>query len=146
MTRKRCERLPFSPQLWPRPPGRPALSRRRRRPPARQPPPPYGAPIDRARDPRRPPAPGAENAIASAVAEHKARTAAAFRRPTRAFEEATRGGATVLSLEVVIASAGGVPLVEDGRLIGAIGCSGGANADDETICLAGAATINGSAS
>jgi uncharacterized protein GlcG (DUF336 family) len=79
------------------------------------------------------------------IAEHKARTAAAFRRPTRAFEEATRNGpsAPVTSLDGVIASAGGVPLIEDGKLIGAIGCSGGTSTEDETTCLAGAATING---
>jgi len=80
-----------------------------------------------------------------AIAEHKARTAAAFRRSTRAFEEAARNGAAVLSLDGVIAAAGGVPLIEDGKLIGAIGCSGGASAEDEAICLAGAATINGAA-
>jgi hypothetical protein len=34
-------------------------------------------------------------------------------------------------------------LAQDSKLIGAIGCSGGANAEDETICLAGAGTING---
>ncbi len=78
-----------------------------------------------------------------AIAEHKARTAAAFRRPTRAFEEAARNGAAVLSLDGIIASAGGVPLIADGKLIGAVGCSGGARADDEATCLAGAATING---
>jgi uncharacterized protein GlcG (DUF336 family) len=78
-----------------------------------------------------------------AIAEHKARTAAAFRRPTRAFEEAARNGAAVLSLDGVIALAGGAPLIEDGKLIGAIGCSGGASAEDEATCLAGAATING---
>ena len=78
-----------------------------------------------------------------AIAEHKARTAAAFRRPTRAFEEAARNGAAVLSLDGVIALAGGAPLIEDGKLIGAIGCSGGTSAEDEATCLAGAATING---
>ena len=79
------------------------------------------------------------------IAEHKARAAAAFRRPTRAFEEATRNGAgpPLTSLDGVIASAGGAPLIEDGKLIGAIGCSGGASAEDETACLAGAATISG---
>jgi glc operon protein GlcG len=51
----------------------------------------------------------------------------------------------VLSLDGAIASAGGVPLIADGKLIGAIGCSGGASAEDETTCLAGAATINGAA-
>jgi uncharacterized protein GlcG (DUF336 family) len=51
----------------------------------------------------------------------------------------------VTSLDGVIASAGGVPLIADGALIGAIGCSGGTSAEDETTCLAGAATINGAA-
>ena len=81
---------------------------------------------------------------AAAVAEHKARAAAVFRRPTRAFEDAARNSAAPLSLDGAIASAGGVPLVADGKLIGAIGCSGGTSAEDETICLAGAATINSS--
>ena len=137
------------------------------------PPPPYGAPIDLARAEKAIADSVAEatrrgwrmdaavvdsganlvafvrmdgNQLASAViAEHKARTAAAFRRPTRAFEEAARNGAgvPVLSLDGVIASAGGVPLIEDGKLIGAIGCSGGTSAEDEATCLAGAATING---
>jgi glc operon protein GlcG len=80
---------------------------------------------------------------AAAVAEHKARAAAAFRRPTRGFEDAARNSAAPLSLDGAIASAGGVPLVADGKLIGAVGCSGGASAEDETICLAGAAVING---
>ena len=77
------------------------------------------------------------------IAQHKARAAAIFRRPTQAFEDAARGGAAVLSLDGVIASAGGVPLIDQGKLIGAIGCSGGASAQDEAVCLAGAATING---
>jgi glc operon protein GlcG len=80
-----------------------------------------------------------------AIAEHKAKAAAAFRRPTRAFEEAWRNGAPVFSLDGAIASAGGVPLIEDGKLIGAIGCSGGASSEDEATCLAGAATINNAA-
>ncbi len=133
-------------------------------------PPPYGAPIDLARGEKAIAAAIAEatrrgwtmdvavvdsganlvafarmdgTQLASAViAEHKARTAAAFRRPTRAFEEAARNGAGVLSLDGVIASAGGVPLIEDGKLIGAIGCSGGTSAEDETTCLAGAAAIS----
>jgi len=79
------------------------------------------------------------------IAEHKARAAARFRRSTRAFEEAARSGAAALSLDGSIASAGGVPLIDNGKLIGAIGCSGGASAQDEAICLAGAATINGAA-
>ena len=74
--------------------------------------------------------------------EHKARTAVKFRRPTKAFEEAIQKGDTrVLTIDDVIASRGGIPLVEDGKLIGAIGCSGGAGSQDEAACTAGAATI-----
>ena len=39
-------------------------------------------------------------------------------------------------------SRGGIPLIEDGKLIGAIGCSGGAGSQDEAACMVGAATIN----
>ena len=47
-----------------------------------------------------------------------------------------------LTLDDIIASRGGIPLVEDGKLIGAIGCSGGAGSQDEAACMVGAATIN----
>ena len=80
-----------------------------------------------------------------AVSEHKARASAKFRRPTKAFEEAHsekaihyRAHASTMSS----GSRGGIPLVEDGKLIGAIGCSGGAGSQDEVACMAGAATIN----
>src|ERR1700684_2952916 len=78
-----------------------------------------------------------------AVAEHKARTAVKFRRPTKAFEEAIQKGDTrTVTIDDVIGSRGGIPLVEDGKLIGAIGCAGGAGSQDEVACTAGAATIN----
>ena len=78
-----------------------------------------------------------------AVSEHKARAAVKFRRPTKAFEEAIQKGDTrVLTIDDVIGSRGGIPLVEDGKLIGAIGCSGGAGSQDEVACTAGAATIS----
>jgi glc operon protein GlcG len=78
-----------------------------------------------------------------AIAEHKARAAAKFRRPTKVFEEAIhKGFVYVTTLDGVIASRGGIPLVEDGKLIGAIGCSGGTGSQDEVVCTAGAATIN----
>ena len=79
-----------------------------------------------------------------AVAEHKARTAASFRRPTKVFEDAIQKSDNkyVLTLDGVIASRGGIPLIEDGKLIGAIGCSGGTGSQDEAACTAGAATIN----
>ncbi len=78
-----------------------------------------------------------------AVAQHKARAAAKFRRPTKVFEEAMQKGFTYIeTLDGIIASRGGIPLVEDGKLIGAIGCSGGTGSQDEVVCTAGAATIN----
>jgi glc operon protein GlcG len=79
-----------------------------------------------------------------AVAEHKARAAVKFRRPTRAFEDAVQKSDVkyILTIDDIIASRGGIPLVEDGRIIGAIGCSGGTGSQDEVACTAGAATIN----
>jgi glc operon protein GlcG len=79
-----------------------------------------------------------------AVSEHKARTSAKYRRPTRAFEDAIQksGFNYTLTLDDVVASRGGIPLIEDGKLIGAIGCSGGSGSQDEVICTAAAATIN----
>jgi glc operon protein GlcG len=79
-----------------------------------------------------------------AVAEQKARTAAKFRRPTKALEDAIQklDYKFVLSVDDVIAARGGIPLLEDGKIIGAIGCSGGAGSQDEAVCMAGAATIS----
>lgn len=78
-----------------------------------------------------------------AIAEHKAHTAAAFRRETKLFENGIQGGLTYqLSLDGVIGSRGGIPLVEDGKMIGAIGASGGAGSQDEVCAKAGAAVVN----
>jgi glc operon protein GlcG len=79
-----------------------------------------------------------------AISEHKSRAAATFRRPTRVFEEALQKSdyKYIMTLDGIIASRGGIPLIEDGKLIGAIGCSGGTGSQDEVACLAGAATIN----
>jgi glc operon protein GlcG len=78
------------------------------------------------------------------IAQHKARAAVKFRRPTRIFEDAVQKSDLkyVLTLDDIIASRGGIPLIEEGRIIGAIGCSGGTGSQDEAICTAGAATIN----
>ena len=78
------------------------------------------------------------------IAEHKARTAAKFRRPTKAFEDAIQKSdyKYVMTLDDVIASRGGIPLTEDGKIIGAIGCSGGTGSQDELACTAAAATLN----
>ncbi len=77
------------------------------------------------------------------ISQHKARAAATYRRETKVFESGVQGGFTyLLTLDGIIASRGGIPLVENGKLIGAIGCSGGAGSQDEVSCKAGAALIN----
>src|ERR1700733_11757839 len=79
-----------------------------------------------------------------AIAEHKARTAARYRRPTVAFENAVQkfGFNYILTLDDVIASRGGVPLVDGGKIVGAIGCSGATGSQDELLCNVAAASIN----
>jgi len=77
-----------------------------------------------------------------AISELKARAAATFRRETKAFEAGIQGGNNYLiTLDGVIGSRGGIPLLEGGKLIGAIGCSGGTGSQDEVVCKAGAATV-----
>jgi glc operon protein GlcG len=78
------------------------------------------------------------------ISEHKARVSVKFRRPTKAFEEGIQKNdyKYQLTLDDIIASRGGIPLIEDGKLIGAIGCSGGTGSQDEAACMVGAATIN----
>lgn len=76
------------------------------------------------------------------IATHKARASAKFRRETKAFEAGVQGGLNyLLTLDDLIASRGGIPLVEGGRLIGAIGCSGGTGSQDEVGAKAGAAAL-----
>jgi glc operon protein GlcG len=78
------------------------------------------------------------------IAQHKARTAATFRRPTKVFQDglaANPANIYMLTLDDVIASEGGIPLMRDGKIIGAIGCSGGTGAQDGQTCKAGADTI-----
>lgn len=78
-----------------------------------------------------------------AIAEHKARAAATFRRPTKVFEDGINLMHLnyLLAFDGVIASRGGIPLIEHGVLIGAIGCSGGTDSQDEVVSKAGAAVI-----
>ena len=74
------------------------------------------------------------------ISEGKARTAARFRRESRAFYNAFETGHQyVATLDpTLVASPGGFPLVENGKLIGAVGCSGGTGDQDATVCKAGA--------
>src|ERR1700730_8276728 len=77
------------------------------------------------------------------IAEHKARAAATFRRETKVFENGIQVNnfTYLLTLDGFIASRGGIPLVQQGKIVAAIGCSGGASSQDEVVCKAGAAAI-----
>ena len=73
------------------------------------------------------------------IAERKARTAARWRRESRVFFEGYAKGSTYYgTLDPDLAAApGGIPLVSDGRIVGAVGCSGGTGDQDVVICQAG---------
>jgi glc operon protein GlcG len=73
----------------------------------------------------------------------KARTAARFRRESRVFYNAFETGhAYVSTLDPgLVASPGGFPLVENGKVIGAVGCSGGTGDQDAATCKAGAEIV-----
>jgi glc operon protein GlcG len=77
------------------------------------------------------------------ISQHKARAAANFRRETKAFENGIQLNNMnyIQTLDGVIASRGGIPLVEGGKIVGAIGCSGGMGSQDEVACKAGASNI-----
>jgi uncharacterized protein GlcG (DUF336 family) len=78
------------------------------------------------------------------IAEHKARAAVTFRRPTKVFEDGIQLMHLnyLLAFDGMIASRGGVPLIDEGAIIGAIGSSGGTDSQDEVVSEAGAAIIN----
>jgi len=77
------------------------------------------------------------------IAQGKARTSARFRRESRLFYNAYETGHPYVGTldPTLVASPGGYPLVEGGKLIGAIGCSGGTGDQDAATCKAGAETI-----
>lgn len=69
----------------------------------------------------------------------KARTAAIYRRPSKVFEDQVKNGrVSALALHGAVALQGGVPIVVEGKVIGAIGVSGETPGQDEDIALAGA--------
>jgi uncharacterized protein GlcG (DUF336 family) len=78
------------------------------------------------------------------IAQHKARAGATFRRPTKVFEDGINLMHLnyLLAFDGIIASRGGIPLIDQGAIIGAIGCSGGTDSQDEVVSKAGAAVIN----
>lgn len=78
------------------------------------------------------------------IARQKAWTAVAFRRPSKAFEDmVAAGGAGVrlLRLEGATPIEGGIPLLRDGRIIGAIGVSGATSEQDGMAARAGVAAL-----
>ena len=78
------------------------------------------------------------------ISQHKARTAARYRRPTVVFERLLGKGpffSYLPTLDDVIASRGGNPLIVGGKLIGAVGVSGGTGSQDDVISQAGAAAL-----
>ena len=88
--------------------------------------------------------PNTQNASVE-LAQEKARTSALFRRPTRLFQDAVAGGGDglrVLRLTGASPNGGGVPLVVDGKIVGAIGISGGSADQDEDIAKAGADVLH----
>src|SRR6185312_4009845 len=78
------------------------------------------------------------------VSINKAKSAALYKRPTKALQDALASGGAglrVLGLEDAVPVEGGVPLVSEGKIIGAIGVSGDTSEHDGVCAQAGAATI-----
>jgi len=78
------------------------------------------------------------------VAEGKARTAVLYRRPSKVFEDAIAGGGIglrVLGLQGAVPYEGGVPIIVDGKIIGAIGVSGMLPQQDGQVANAGASGL-----
>ncbi len=74
----------------------------------------------------------------------KARSAALFKRPTKAFQDALAGGGAglrVMALEGAVPVEGGIPLVIEGKIVGAIGLSGDASENDGRCARAGAEAL-----
>ena len=78
------------------------------------------------------------------ISQHKARTAARYRRATLVFERLSGKGAFFAylpTLDDVIMSRGGNPLLVGGKIVGAIGVSGGTGSQDDVVSLAGVAAL-----
>ena len=79
------------------------------------------------------------------VAVAKARSAALFKRPTKAFQDAltaTADGLRILGLDGAVPVEGGVPLLMDGQIVGAIGVSGGTSPQDGECANAGVGAVS----
>jgi glc operon protein GlcG len=72
------------------------------------------------------------------VALGKARSANNFKRPTKALEDAVNGGRnSILGMPGAVPIEGGIPLTENGKILGAIGVSGGTSQQDGAVASAG---------
>ena len=86
-------------------------------------------------------------AMGATISIGKARTAVLFKKPTRVFEELINKGRTAMTaLDGFTPLIGGIPIVIDGQVVGGVGVSGAASANqDEELALAGANALMGSA-
>jgi glc operon protein GlcG len=75
------------------------------------------------------------------VAVHKAKASVQYKRTTLSLENTVKSNPHYLTLDGISAIEGGVPIVEDGKIIGAIGASGGSSVQDGQVAGAGAAVI-----
>jgi uncharacterized protein GlcG (DUF336 family) len=78
------------------------------------------------------------------VSIEKAKSAALFRRPTKAFQDTLAAGGEglrILRLSGAVPVEGGIPLIVDGKIIGAIGASGGSSDQDGKTAQAGVAAM-----
>jgi uncharacterized protein GlcG (DUF336 family) len=76
------------------------------------------------------------------IAIGKARSAAQFKRPTKVFQDLVAKGSEftyLLGLEGAVVVQGGIPIVQDGKIVGAIGVSGGTGPQDQQVAEAGLA-------
>ena len=79
-----------------------------------------------------------------AVAQDKARSAARFKRPTKVFQDGLAGGGVglrLLALQGAVPIEGGLPIIMDGKIVGAIGASGGTSEQDGQTAKAGADSV-----
>lgn len=81
--------------------------------------------------------------IASSIAQEKAKSSALGRRESSQYEQMVNGGRTAfLSAPLVCSLGGGVPIVVDGQVVGAVGVSGVKADEDAQIATAGALSLN----
>jgi len=83
-------------------------------------------------------------AASTLIAIDKARSAVRFKRPTKALQDVLAAGGDglrLLALQGAVPVEGGIPLLMDGKIVGAIGLSGGTSAQDGQCAQAGASTV-----